>query len=173
MWILNHIPETVIHLTVIAGFITTFVGFFVGFIPFINAYKLIIQVLGISILSLGIYLEGGLSFKQKFDLEVAELKEKLAAAEVKSAKVNTEVVIKYVTKRQLVKEKGESIIQYIDKEVVKYDKSCLIPESIIKAHDAAALNISVDEVLTPTTSINTKVHNQAVKPNNLLLPKKQ
>ena len=173
MWMLNFLPEIVIHLTLLAGIVVTFTGFFVGFLPFVNTYKLIIQVLGIALLSFGLYLEGGLSFKQKYELEVAELKEKLAAAEAKSAKVNTEVVIKYVTQRQIVKEKGENIIEYIDREVVKFDKNCPIPDVVIKAHDASALNLPVEQLLTPSTTVNTKVHNEAVNPTSkMILPKK-
>lgn len=172
MWMINLLPETAIHFTLLVGIIVTFVGFFVSFLPLITPYKLVIQVFGVAILSLGLYLEGGLSFKQKYDLEVAELKEKLAIAEAKSAKVNTEVVIKYVTQRQVVKQKGESIVQYIDREVVKFDKNCQIPDVLIKAHDAAALNLQVDQIVTPSTTVNTKIHNEATKSNKVVLPKK-
>jgi hypothetical protein len=51
---------------------------------------------------------------------------------------------KIVTKTQVVKQKGEDIIQYIDREVVKnneiikYIEHCPVPKSVIDAHNQAA-----------------------------------
>ena len=71
---------------------------------------------------------------------------KVAKTEVQSATVNTEIVEKIVIKKVVIKEKGDEIIkyvdniQYVDKEIIKYITQCPIPESIIKIHNAAALN---------------------------------
>ena len=98
--------------------------------------------------------------------KIKDLEVKLAEAEVRAANVNTEIVTQTVTKKQIIKEKGEDVIKYIDREVVKYNNTCPIPQSVIKAHNAAAQNKKVDEdvIVTQDTPISTQDHNAATKP---------
>jgi hypothetical protein len=63
---------------------------------------------------------------------------KVAAAEVESAKENTKIVEKVVKKTEFIKSKGKDVIQYIDREVTKYDNTCVLPKEFIKAHNDAA-----------------------------------
>ena len=72
---------------------------------------------------------------------------------------------KVVTKTQVIKEKGDDVVRYIDREVAKYDAECRIPQVAIRAHDASALNKAVDEIiLTPTSVIDTANHNALTAP---------
>lgn len=158
MWILSVLPEIAIHLIFSAGVIMTLAGFVLGFIPFINRYKLPIQILGILVLSLGIYLEGGLADNKEWQLKVAEMEVKVKEAEAKSATKNVEIQEKVVTKTQIVKEKGKDIIHYVDRivtkeipkeipgperekivEVIKYVENCPVPQLLIDQHNAAAV----------------------------------
>ena len=45
---------------------------------------------------------------------------------------------KVVTKRELVRLQGSEVIKYVDREVVKYDENCKIPEPVVEAHNKAA-----------------------------------
>jgi hypothetical protein len=53
-------------------------------------------------------------------------------------------VEKVVTKTQIIKTRGEDIVKYIDREIVKYDEKfakggvCEIPQEFIDAHNRAA-----------------------------------
>ena len=85
MFILSILPDFVLHLILLAGILGTVVGFVLGFIPLINKYKLPIQICSLLILSLGVYLEGGLANEQEWRLKVAEVEAKLAKAEAQSA----------------------------------------------------------------------------------------
>jgi hypothetical protein len=161
MWFLEF-PEFIYHIILAVGIVGTITGFVLNFIPFIKQYSFPIQVISVLILTLGVYLQGGLAVKNDLDREVAGLKVKLAQAESQSEKINTIVVTRVVTKREVVREKGETVIQYIDREVVKYNDRCEIPKEAITAHNAAAQNKSIDEVLTPNTVIDTKEHNSFV-----------
>lgn len=157
MWILSILPEIVIHLFFAAGVVATLAGFVLGFIPLINRYKLPIQIVGILILALGIYLEGGLADSKEWKLKVAEMEAKVKAAEVESARINTVVQEKVVTKTEIVKERGRDIIKYVDRiitkeipvetpgperekivEVLKFIENCPVPQLIIEQHNAAA-----------------------------------
>ena len=140
MWIINWLPEFVVHLIFLAGVAGTIAGFVLGFIPFISKYKLPIQIISLLLLSLGVYLEGGLAEKAKWELRVREMEAKVAQAEAKSAVVNTEIVEKVITEKQFIKVKGDKVIEYIDREVKVFDNTCTVPEIAIKAHNMAARN---------------------------------
>lgn len=167
------ITEFFIHTVFVVGIIGILAGFVLSFIPILNRYKFPIQVISILIFAWGVYLEGGLAQEKKLKQKIADLEVKLKEAEIKAASVNTKIIKEVLTKREVIKEKGEDIIKYIDREVVQYDKTCPIPESVIKAHNAAALSKSVEEMViaTPTTPVETKQHNDAAK-SKLILPKR-
>lgn len=144
MWILSILPEAAIHTIFGLGILGTIAGFVLGFIPFIKAYRLAIQVISLVVLVLGVYLEGGLADYKEWELKVKEMEAKVAQAEAKSANVNTEIQEKVVEKTKVVREKGRTIIQYVDKEIVKkeeiikYIENCPVPKDIIDIHNQAA-----------------------------------
>jgi len=140
MWIINWLPEAFIHIIFLVGIVGTIAGFVLGFLPFIGKYKLPIQIISLLLLSLGVYLEGGLAEKAKWELRVKEMEVKVAEAEAKSAVVNTQIVEKVVKEREIVRVKGDRVIEYIDREVRVLDNICTVPETAIKAHNMAAKN---------------------------------
>jgi hypothetical protein len=140
MWIINWLPEIFIHIIFLAGVIGTIAGFVLGFLPFIGKYKLPIQIISLLLLSLGVYLEGGLAEKNKWELRVKEMEKKVAEAQAKAAVVNTQIVEKVVTEKEYIKVKGAKVVEYIDREVKVFDSNCTVPEVAIKAHDMSASN---------------------------------
>lgn len=84
-------------------------------------------------------MSGAISNDQAWKLKVSELEKKIAEAQVESAKENTKIVEKVVVKREYYKERGNDIIQYVDREVVKYDESCKIPKEFVEAHNKAVV----------------------------------
>lgn len=165
MFILEFFPDSAIHLLLVIGILGVISGFILGFIPIIDKYKLPIQIISILILSISIYFEGGISEEAVWNKKMSDLKIELAQAKANSAKINTVLVTKVLTKKQIVKEKGDSVIQYIDREVTKYDTkydvSCPIPNEVLIAHNAAAAGIAIDPA----------EHNSAAK-TTMRLPKK-
>lgn len=140
MWIINWLPEFVVHLIFLAGIVGTIAGFVLGFIPFVSKYKLPIQIISLLLLSLGVYLEGGLAEKAKWELRVKEMEAKVAAAQAESQKTNVQIVEKIVTEKEFIKVKGQKVVEYIDREVKVFDSNCTVPEVAIKAHDMSASN---------------------------------
>ena len=143
MWIIEYLPEIVIHTIFTAGVLGVIAGFFLGFIPAIKPYKLAVQIIALIVLTLGVYLEGGLEDTKIWKQKVLELEVKLKESELKSAEVNTVIKEKVVTKTKVVKEKAEEIIKYIDRdvvkkeEVIKYVERCSLPQDIVDAHNKA------------------------------------
>ena len=145
MWIINWLPEAFVHIIFLAGVLGTIAGFVLGFIPFVSKYKLPIQIISLLLLSLGVYLEGGLAEKAKWELRVKEMEAKVAAAQAESQKTNVQIVEKIVTEKEYIKVKGAKVVEYIDREVKVFDTNCTIPEVAIKAHDMSAGNESPTE----------------------------
>jgi len=140
MWIINWLPEAFVHMIFLAGVLGTIAGFVLGFLPFVGKYKLPIQIISLLLLSLGVYLEGGLAEKAKWELRVKEMGARVAAAQAEAAKTNTVIVEKVVKEKEFIKVKGAKVVEYIDREVKVFDNNCTIPEVAIKAHDMSAGN---------------------------------
>jgi hypothetical protein len=144
MWIISFLPDWVFHAITFAGVLGTVAGFVLGMIPVIKTYIIPVRVISILLLSLGLYLEGGLADYAVWEAKVKEVEAKLAEAELKSAKENTKIVTKVITKTQIVRTRGETITKYIDREIIKYDTKfapggqCEIPKEFIKALNDAA-----------------------------------
>ncbi len=87
---------------------------------------------------IGVYMSGAISNEEAWLAKVKDLEVKVAEAEAKSQQVNVQVVEKVVTKTQVVRERGKDIVQYVDREVVKYDSKCEIPKEAVTAVNQAA-----------------------------------
>jgi flagellar biosynthesis component FlhA len=160
MWIFTVMSDTIIHLVLAAGVIGLIAGFVLGFIPVIGKYKLPIQIISILLFALGVYLEGGLANDKEWQAKVKEAEAKAARAEAEAAKKNTELQAALNDKGKVIKEKGDTIIKYVDRyhdreiikeipgpervrieKVIEYIENCPIPPELVNIHnDAARLN---------------------------------
>lgn len=138
MWILNWLPNFAFHLILIAGVLALLIGWALRMVPFVAKYSLPIQVAGVLLTILGVWYEGGIAKDAEWKARVAELEVKVAQAEVKSATENVKIVTKVVKQLELVRTRGNDVVQYIDREIVKYDNVCPIPKEVVKAHNMAA-----------------------------------
>ena len=149
MWLITFLPDAMVALvvyTIIAvGAGLIIVSMLTRWIPGVSGYRTPLQVFGAVALMFGIYLQGGRANEAEWQARVQELELKLAQAQVDSSKKNIEVQTQIVTKTRLLREKGDDIIRYIDREVVKnqevvrYIEQCPVPKEIIDAHNAAAV----------------------------------
>lgn len=149
MWVLHFLPDSfiqfVVHAILVAGIVGSFLSFFVinkilQAFPPLSKYVTIAQVASALTLVAGVYFEGGYSTEMQWRARVAEVEAKVAAAEQQSKEANVKIETKTVEKVKLIKEQGMIVKQYIDREVVKYDSTCVIPIEVVKAHNAAATN---------------------------------
>ena len=148
MWLLSFIPDSlislIVHIIFAIGVIGFFVGSFASKFPFISAYGNVVKIIAGILLIAGLYFEGGIGVENEWRSKVAELEAKVALAEQQSAKENVRIVEKIVKKTEYIKTRGQDIIQYVDREVVKYDEKfrpggvCEIPKEFIKAVNNAA-----------------------------------
>lgn len=160
MWIFGFLPDSAIEfminaLLIVGGLSTVislvFLSPLLRAMPGMAGYHRLIQVVSISILGIGIYLKGGYQTEQTWKKRVALVEEKLRIAEAKSEVVNVIVQEKIVNKDRIIKERGEEIIKYLDREVIrikeveKFIEVCPIPVDIIRLHNSATV-APVEEV---------------------------
>ena len=109
MWFLSFIPDWIlqwaIHGLVIFGLVLTFIGSLVRFIPVIQPYALVGRQLGIVLLVIGVFFEGGYATEMSYRARIAEMQTKIKEAEVKSAKANEKLAAEVSKNKELIKEK--------------------------------------------------------------------
>jgi len=62
----------------------------------------------------------------------------VAVAEAKSQAENVKIITQVVTKREYYRTQGNNIVQYVDREVAKYDNTCPVPREVVTALNDAA-----------------------------------
>jgi hypothetical protein len=130
MWLLNFIPDFVIHLAVLTGLaavvLTTFFG---SIIPAL--YKMPVQVAGVVVLAGSLWLEGASANQASWMAKVAELEAKIKKAEEKSAVVNTQIEYKFLDRVKVVTETKVVIQEKIHEVEKLVDAKCEVaPEAI-------------------------------------------
>ena len=138
MWILNFLPDWIFHFILLAGIGGLIASYLMKFIPFVYMYKTPIQLVSVVAIVGSTFMLGAAWNDQAWRDRVAEMEQKVAAAEVKSVEENVKIVTKIVKKTEIVRVKGEEIVKYIDKEIVKYNDRCEIPEDFVKTLNDAA-----------------------------------
>jgi hypothetical protein len=129
MWLLNFIPDFVIHLTVLAGAAAVLITAFLSWIPAI--YKTPVQLAGIAVLAFGLWLEGANANQASWMAKVAELEEKVRLAEEKSAVVNTKIEYKFLDRVKVVRDTQVVIQEKIVQVEKIVDAKCEVaPEAI-------------------------------------------
>ena len=142
MWILHFLPDSVIlwfcNILLLVGIVTTVAGFFAHRIPGLWQYQLAFKIGGIALLVLGVYFRGGLAVEEQWRERVAEVEARLAQAEKASAEANKTIEIKTQQQVTKIRQRMTYVRQYVDREVVKYNDQCSIPEPFVRAHNQAA-----------------------------------
>lgn len=142
MWILHFLPDTFIlwfcNILLLIGVVLTIAGFFAHRIPLVWQYQLPFKVLGIALLTLGVYFRGGYAVEQEWRERVAAVEARLAQAEKASAEATAQIDSKTQKQTAQIRQRTTYIRQYVDREVAKYDAGCVIPESFVRAHNDAA-----------------------------------
>jgi uncharacterized membrane protein len=138
MWVLNFLPDWFFYIVLLAGVGGLIASYLMKFIPFVYIYRTPIQLVSVVSIVVGTFMIGAAWNDQAWKDRVDEMEQKVAAAEVKSTEENVKIVTKIVKKTELVRTKGDEVIKYIDREIVKYDERCEIPNELVNALNDAA-----------------------------------
>jgi len=144
MWILSWLPNWIFYGIFFAGLLGLLATYVMKFIPFVYVYRTPIQAISVLAIAIGTYMSGAISNEEAWQNRVKEMEAKVAAAEIESQKENVKIVERVVKKTEYITRKGQDIVKYVDREVVKYDTKfmpsgqCELPEEFIKALNDAA-----------------------------------
>lgn len=142
MWILHFLPDSFIlwfcNILLLVGIVATVAGFFAHRIPGLWQYQLAFKIGGIALLVLGVYFRGGLAVEQEWRERVAAVEARLAEAEKASAAANAQIETRTQQQVTKIRQRMTYVKQYVDREVVKYNDQCQIPEAFVNAHNQAA-----------------------------------
>jgi len=136
--VLNFLPDWFFHLILLAGVGGLIASYLMKFIPFVYVYRTPIQIGSVLAIVIGTFMLGAAWNDEEWRRRVAEMEQKVAAAELKSAEENVKIVTKIVNKIEIVRIKGEETIKYIDKEIIKYNDRCEIPNEVVDVLNNAA-----------------------------------
>lgn len=147
MFLLSFLPdsflEMVVNAILIAGIVMSFLSFFVinkilmrwpGMSPYYHLLQLISAVLLIA----GVYFKGSYQTEAEWRAKVKAAEEQVRIAEQHAAEATGKVETKVVQKTKYIKLRGETIIKEVDREIVKYNNTCVIPPKFIELHNQAA-----------------------------------
>jgi len=141
MWLLHLLPDSfliyVINGICIAGLVATVLGFFLGWVPFVNRWKLPLQLLGIALLVAGVYFKGGYSTEMEWRARVAEVEKKVKVAEAKAKKANSQVQTKIVTKIVKIKEKAQVVNRRIEQNKEVINRECKLSDEAISIYNSS------------------------------------
>jgi hypothetical protein len=146
-WMFGLIPESVLlwlyYSALTAGVVMLAAGWLVKWFPGINAYKTLVQLVGLVLTAGSLYLLGGYGTEVMWRERVAEMQKKVDEAQEQAVLANRNIETKVEVQTKVVREKGKDIIKYVDREVVKkeeivkYIEQCPVPKEIIDLHNQA------------------------------------
>ena len=147
MWLLHFFPDWliqfIVHTILVLGIVGCLITFqFANKIlmkwPPLAVYYKMAQIASVILLVSGIYFEGGYSAEMQWRERVREMEAKVAEAEQQAQDANRALSKKSKEKVKVIEGKQVIVKQYIDREVTKYDKTCVIPKEFVKAHNDSA-----------------------------------
>ena len=143
MWILHFIPDSfliwVVNITCVIGLIATVGGFFLGWVPFVNRYKTPLQILGIVLLTMGVYWKGGYSTEAEWRGRVAEAEAKVKVAEAKAKKANSHIQTKIVTKIVKIHDKARVVKERIQQNKEAINRECKLSDEAISIYNSSII----------------------------------
>lgn len=143
---INILPDWIFLAILGSGVAIYIVSFILRFIPITKIYALPVSILAIVLMVTGVYFTGGRITQKAWQAKVDELKEKVTELENRGEKITTVVQERVVKRLEVVRIPAGEIVRYVDREIVKYDNKCDIPTEVIKVHNAAAQNKTVEDL---------------------------
>jgi putative cell wall-binding protein len=143
-WMLGLIPDWVWTTLLVGSVIGILSAWLLKRIPFVSQYRFPIQAVSVASLLVSIWFISANSTNAVWEAKIKDLEDKVKLAEEAANTKNVEIQEKIVTKTTVIKEKGKTQIEYVDrvitqdKEIIKYIEQCPVPKAIIDAHNAAA-----------------------------------
>ena len=140
MWLLNWLPDWVFYFILLAGVTGIGVSYFVKFIPFVNTYRVPLQIASIVLTVVGVWYAGGIAKDKEYlaEIEAAKHRAELAEEKAKTATAGVEYV--FLDRVKNVKDVQVIVQERIRDISVKVDEQCKVIPEVIDIHNQAARN---------------------------------
>lgn len=140
MWMLGLIPAVVWHLLLIISLLTIASTYFLRMIPFMSANAIQLRFVAVLLLTLTVWMEGGIANEAKWQARIQELEARVAAAEKQAAEANGRIETVYVDRVEVVKEIQYVVQKEISKSASSLDANCkIIPDAVKILNQAAGV----------------------------------
>lgn len=164
--LISMLPGALIHSLWILAVLAVVASMFLKKIPIISKYWIPLRVSGMTLLLFMSFVEGAYQINNIWVDKGKELQEKIAEAEAKAAKENIVIEEKIVEKTKVIKEKGDVVVQYVDR-VVKGDTQVI--EKNMSEQEKADFHKKIEELQKAqkdcpvVPQIIVEMHNEAAK----------
>jgi small-conductance mechanosensitive channel len=135
-WLLSGFVNTVL----VAGAALTVISYFTTWIPFVTQYRVPAQVVGLILLTAGVYFKGGESAESQWRARVAEQQQKIARAEALSQQANQQLQQELKNSKQLTEKVKDAAKQTIQANAQQIDRECRVPDVAIQLHNSSSRN---------------------------------
>jgi hypothetical protein len=138
-WIIQWLPDSMLYAltntVLVTGLVLTVVASLVKFVPFINIYRLALQLAGVLLLATGLYFRGGYDTEMTWRQRVADLEEKIRVAENKAPEVTKEIVTKYKDKIVVVNRGVEVVKKEIEIQREVINEGCKLNPTAVELYN--------------------------------------
>lgn len=143
-WMWSLLPTSllywIINVVILLGLVGVAAGYIARWIPFFSTYRGPLQILGVILLVLGVWMRGGYDTEMAWRAKVEELEAKIKVAEAKSQQANQDLAKALKDKSKTIKE-TQIVIQERIKEVEKQiDKECRVDRQAVQILNDSARN---------------------------------
>jgi hypothetical protein len=138
MWMLSLIPAWLWHILLGVSLVTIAATYLLRMIPFMATNAIQLRFVAVLLLTLTVWMEGGIANEAKWQARVQELEARVAAAEKAAAEANGKIETVYVDRVEVVKEIQYVVRKDIANSASSLDANCrIIPEAVKILNQAA------------------------------------
>ena len=147
MWMLSFVPDAWLILAVYgilaSGAVLYTFSYFTAFVPALIPFKEPVRILGTVLVIAGVFFYGSYDTEETWRVRVAEAEPQVARTEAASKAANDKIEARSQERVRMIYKNATIVRQYIDREVVRYDETCKIPDVVVNVHNAAARNEAI------------------------------
>lgn len=138
VWLMTVVPDWVFYLILTAGVIGIILSFFLKVIPFIDTYRMQLQLLSVALTVFGVWFAGAIHTQNIWEDKVEKQRIKNKIAEERSKDLNDELQEQIRKNEKLRKEKEDAEKKIITKYIMQYDPLCKLSDAFIWLHNSAS-----------------------------------
>jgi hypothetical protein len=142
MFLTNFLPDWVFYFILLAGLAGLIISFFIKVIPFVNTYRVPVQLASIVLTVLGVWFAGGIAKDKEYRTEIEAAKKRAEVAEQRAKDATARVEYVFQDKVKIVKETQVIVQEKIRDLSIKIDDQCRVIPEVIDIHNQAARNSS-------------------------------